>query len=479
MEPVDGEVAQEAQGLEDDVDIFERSAPGERELVLVDALERVLDVLQPAPSHGQEGHVADAKAAALHDGGLHLLLAAVHRKVVPGVPEAAEPVHRLEEVEEHARRHRDDALMHEPAGHAGARQVLPPCQQVDLLAPVLDARPRVLHGKGAIAEDASAAILQVVVGRVVVHAVAHAALEALLARVLDDAIPSHAPGVVVYNRGVELLHQGAVRLPLRHEGQHVLAVDRLLVANDVQLDDVGPEAEVRLDPVLLGRPLEVLQHLRLVGPDAPTLRVGDPIAQELSARPHVEGRQLRLQPRGLVRGGDPAVAADNVVAVKAHDVAVAVLHVGHRRLEAVVPCTDDADRCVPHVRLGREALDASHNRLGCYLVQVVLLGHVAPSPVEEFYGVDAHHAPLGQHLLHLPNFCADHAGQVDDLVAIHDLQLTSTSGHTLVAALGHGGNVLAHAHHGWKSSRRAEGTRAGTRGGAYRTVAAPTCDPSA
>mmetsp|Transcript_37452 Transcript_37452/g.119168 ORF Transcript_37452/g.119168 Transcript_37452/m.119168 type:complete len:531 (-) Transcript_37452:536-2128(-) len=333
VEPVAAPVADEAQGLDDVGDALQALAALEVQRVARAPLQQVHHVLAAAPGHGEEGDVADAEAAGLDDRHVPARLVRVHRPVLPGVAHARELVHGLEHLEHQAAGRGEGTLVHEPAGHAGAGQVLAARHEVDLGGAELAAGPDVLHGEGAVAQDGAPAALEVVEGHVVVHAVADVAAEDVLAGVLHDAVPRHAARVAVEHAHGYPAHVLAVH------GRHAELVEgavRALLAHDVQLRHVAPEADVGQDAVALGRVLEVLQHSVLLGPALPVRGVATALLHHLLAPPHVEGTHLCLQLGGLVCSCYPAVATHPCIAVEGQDVRVAGLQVHDASLEAMV-----------------------------------------------------------------------------------------------------------------------------------------------
>mmetsp|Transcript_34315 Transcript_34315/g.103398 ORF Transcript_34315/g.103398 Transcript_34315/m.103398 type:complete len:856 (+) Transcript_34315:295-2862(+) len=422
VEPVAAPVADEAQGLDDVGDALQALAALEVQRVARAPLQQVHHVLAAAPGHGEEGDVADAEAAVARDGAAPLVFARVHGVVLPGVPEAALVKHRNEDVQQHFGGDGLDGLVHEPATHAGGREVLLAADEEDLLGTVLHAGADVLHSEGAVAQDRHAAAQHPLVVRVLVpHAVAYLAVEGVLSRVVYPPVEAHGARVVV--------HDGALRRValLAFQGLHGELVEALvlvLAAHDLHGRDVRLEAAVRQHPVLLHGVLEVLQHLLLARVEVP---VRGPAAAELRLRvlraePHVEGAELRLDLGVLVRRRDPAVATDLVVSVKEHDVAVAGSQVLHGGLDAIVTTADDGDRVRPHVPRSLEGLEALDRDLGPYDLSVLLLLllRAAGHREDEVAGWRSH--DLGQHGLDLRDLGAGAHGEPQRLLRALDPQ---------------------------------------------------------
>mmetsp|Transcript_117851 Transcript_117851/g.345270 ORF Transcript_117851/g.345270 Transcript_117851/m.345270 type:complete len:244 (+) Transcript_117851:1107-1838(+) len=234
-------------------------------------LQRVLHVLAPPPGHGQEGHVADAETAVAVDGAVLVVLAGVHGVVAPGVSETALVEHRGERVQEHLGRHRRDGLVDEPAAHARRGQVLLPRDHPHLLDAILDACPNVLHPEGAVAQDRRHGAVQVVVGHVVVHAVADVEVGLVLPGVVNDPWVEVGSREVVDNVGRDL--EVGVLLHLRFDAQLVGTVGVRELAHNVQVPHFVLEGAVWRDAVSLCRVLDAGDDLVLLGPRGPLLRI--------------------------------------------------------------------------------------------------------------------------------------------------------------------------------------------------------------
>mmetsp|Transcript_15722 Transcript_15722/g.46640 ORF Transcript_15722/g.46640 Transcript_15722/m.46640 type:complete len:249 (+) Transcript_15722:1466-2212(+) len=153
--------------------------------------------------------------------------------------------------------------------------------------------------------------------------------------------------------------------------QAVIAVLAFLVANDVDGPHIRAEADVRQNAIIFGGELEMLQHFLLLRPSLPILRwVHTLVLHDLLPPPYVERTQLGLQFGAFVRRCDPAIAADLVIPVKAHDVGVAGFHVHDQRFQAVVASADDAGGMRPLVALGLEGREAPHRHIGPHLIGV-------------------------------------------------------------------------------------------------------------
>mmetsp|Transcript_9036 Transcript_9036/g.25229 ORF Transcript_9036/g.25229 Transcript_9036/m.25229 type:complete len:252 (+) Transcript_9036:1116-1871(+) len=249
--------------------------------------------------------------------------------------------------------------MHKPARYPGTRQVLPAGHQVDLVGAALHASPGILDCEGTIAQDRAVGVGELFVGCVIIHAVADLAVEKVLTRVVDDAVRGQTPGIVVNDRNAHLLSGAATE---RIRGEHVRAVLVLLATCDYHLGNIALELHMRQHAEHLSSIMEVLLDLQLPWPDAPLVvairEVDLPGLDHVGAPPDVEGTKLCLELRRLICARNPAIAADLIIAVKAHDVAVPVLQVRDGGLEAMIARADDADRVRPDMRLGREAPDA-------------------------------------------------------------------------------------------------------------------------
>mmetsp|Transcript_64145 Transcript_64145/g.144787 ORF Transcript_64145/g.144787 Transcript_64145/m.144787 type:complete len:323 (-) Transcript_64145:1001-1969(-) len=177
VQAVELKVAEQPQGLDDARDVLELPTVDQVERETRHPLDGALDVLQHPVDHGKEGDVANPKPAVLDDGRAAAVLRCMDRPVLPGVAHASEVIHGLEHVEHLLPGRGYGALVHEPAWHARAGEVLPPRAEVDLPGLELAAGPHVLDGEGAVAEDSHAAAGNVVIWHVVVHAIAKVTIE--------------------------------------------------------------------------------------------------------------------------------------------------------------------------------------------------------------------------------------------------------------------------------------------------------------
>mmetsp|Transcript_24914 Transcript_24914/g.71492 ORF Transcript_24914/g.71492 Transcript_24914/m.71492 type:complete len:319 (+) Transcript_24914:818-1774(+) len=318
MEPINRKVAEKTQGFQHDPDVFQLPAARQVQRVTRAALERVHDILQLPTSYRQERHIADAESAVLDNLDLRPVSAGIHRPELPGIAEAAHLIHRLEHLQDKTAWCWYRALVHEPARQPRAGEVLAPRHYEDLVATMLDACPGVLDGEGAVTEDGDVVPHERLVGSVVVHAVADAAVELVLAGVIDDPVLRHTAGIIPEDGAVHRLLGSAVQLG---DCERIVPVFALPVANNVEGLHIAPELHVRQHAELLRGVLEVLEDLLLPGPGLPVLvGVAAGALHRVLAPPHVERPELRLELRKPVRGGDPAVASDAVIAVEAHDV---------------------------------------------------------------------------------------------------------------------------------------------------------------
>mmetsp|Transcript_114785 Transcript_114785/g.305169 ORF Transcript_114785/g.305169 Transcript_114785/m.305169 type:complete len:267 (-) Transcript_114785:23-823(-) len=259
-----------------------------------EALHRVLHVLCLPTGNREEGDISNTEAAVLDDARVLAVRARVDGPVAPGVPKAAELVHWLEHLEHHAARGRERPLVHEPARHPRAGEVLAAGDDVDHPRLVLAACPDVLHREGAIAQDGHATSTQVVVGHFIVHTVADMHLSDVLSRVLDDAVPCHAPGIVVHDGYRNNLSIAFIQWS---RGEVVVAVDVILGANDVHLRYVRAEVYVGKHPVVPRADVEVLKDPVLLGPGFPRHRPATALLGSgvLRAPPDVERTHLCLE----------------------------------------------------------------------------------------------------------------------------------------------------------------------------------------
>mmetsp|Transcript_23857 Transcript_23857/g.62884 ORF Transcript_23857/g.62884 Transcript_23857/m.62884 type:complete len:451 (-) Transcript_23857:75-1427(-) len=386
-------------------------------------LQGVLNILELAARDGKERHVADSEATVLDDLHAFAVRASGDRPELPGVTEVAHRVRGLEHVQHDAAGRWHRTLVHEPARHAWAREVLPPRHDVDLVGAVFNACSRVLDSECAITQDSHISLAEVIIRRVVAHAVAYVALEDVLARVVDDPVLRQAARVAVYAGDGHLGGRSAV-LTDRVHGQAVVAVMPICVTDDLDLGDVRFELAVREDAVLLCRMLEVLEDLGFPGPCLPILGwVRTLLLHILLSPPHVEGTHLGLQPGSLVGGGDPAIATNPIVTIEDHNVVARPLDVRHCRFEAMVPGTDDPNRVRPLVRRRLEALDAPDGHLAPHLICHAQLARAAATLHQEDQAVHVNHESASERLLDVPDLRAGLHGEGDLLVGAEDLQL--------------------------------------------------------
>mmetsp|Transcript_80474 Transcript_80474/g.181594 ORF Transcript_80474/g.181594 Transcript_80474/m.181594 type:complete len:256 (-) Transcript_80474:163-930(-) len=148
--------------------------------------------------------------------------------------------------------------------------------------------------------------------------------------------------------------------PLRRE----LLCHGTAYVDDVHLLDVGLEADVGQDPVLLADTLEVLQEPIARGPGRVEHRRDGVVLIELQVVSTVLGLQLR----GRVRLVHPRGASDHGHAVEDHEVRIAPLEQQHGGLEAYVPRPDDCLGTFVLHALPLEALDPADKQLGPHLV---------------------------------------------------------------------------------------------------------------
>mmetsp|Transcript_90691 Transcript_90691/g.194505 ORF Transcript_90691/g.194505 Transcript_90691/m.194505 type:complete len:472 (+) Transcript_90691:392-1807(+) len=374
--------------------------------VLRESLDGRLHVLALPIDQGKEGHVANAEAAVLDDGGTAAVGGRVHGPVLPGVAHTGEVEHGLEHVQHQLPRRWDGPLMHKPAGHAGTWKVLSPGDDVGLDGSQLACSADVLDREGAIADDRNVGFRELLIVHVVIHPVANVTVEDVLSRILDDPIPRHTPREAIHDRACLL--EGLATIELVHS-EVVIAIKCLFLSNDVDLRNIGLELANVQHAVLLGSKVEVLEnpgllrpHLPLCGPAAAPL-LG--ILCELRPPPDMKGTDLRLQLRCLVCGRDPAIAAHLVVAVEANEVAAIAIkfRVVDARLDAVVASPDDSDRVRPLVCSWLECLNALDSDLSTDFLIVQLLSRTASR---------LHHK--------VKLFNSDHAGRCDGLLDIGD-----------------------------------------------------------
>mmetsp|Transcript_34944 Transcript_34944/g.94693 ORF Transcript_34944/g.94693 Transcript_34944/m.94693 type:complete len:422 (+) Transcript_34944:528-1793(+) len=271
VEAVRTPVGNQAQRLDNDRHVLQLLTACEVHRVMGAPLQGVLDVLAAPPGNCQEGHVSDAEAAVAVDGAVLVVLAGIDGVVLPGVVETTLVVHGDEAIQQLLGGHGRDGLMHEPARQARGGQVLLPGHHPHFLDAVLHARPDVLNPKGTVAEDSGNGALEVVVGHVVVHAVANVDVRLILPRVVDDPGVEVRPREVVDDVGRELK---LCALPhQRLYGQLVGAVMVRQLAHDLQVPDLVLECAMRCDAVSLGRVLDAGDHLVLLRPSGPLDRV--------------------------------------------------------------------------------------------------------------------------------------------------------------------------------------------------------------
>mmetsp|Transcript_78958 Transcript_78958/g.239546 ORF Transcript_78958/g.239546 Transcript_78958/m.239546 type:complete len:251 (-) Transcript_78958:1198-1950(-) len=100
VQPVELEVAQQAQRLDDVRHVFQLPAAHQVDRVVGEPLDRALYVLHLAVDDCEEGHVADAEAAVLDDGRAAAVLGRMHRRKLPGVAHVRGDIeHRLEHLQ--------------------------------------------------------------------------------------------------------------------------------------------------------------------------------------------------------------------------------------------------------------------------------------------------------------------------------------------------------------------------------------------
>mmetsp|Transcript_66412 Transcript_66412/g.205749 ORF Transcript_66412/g.205749 Transcript_66412/m.205749 type:complete len:512 (-) Transcript_66412:2-1537(-) len=329
---------------------------------------------------GQEVDVANAEARLLRDHTGRPLLVGVHRVVAPDVP-ADEVVHGFHEVQEVDAGQGVQRAVRHPGGDPWAGDVLSAADEEALVRPVLAARAHVLHGEGAVADNAGVLARHHAVVHLVEHAVADLPLERKL--VLVGLLPGErkVPRVEHDAGGVEgpLVHRLRVGLELAVlQLRHADVLDRELIpfhlppvvhlealhhaagmVNEVHVLDVRAELHVGQDAVLLADLVEVLQEPVARGPRRVEHRGAGVLLVELQ----VVGAVLRLQLGGRVCLVHPGRAAYAEHAVEDHEVEVLARREEHGHAQADVAGADDHLRVGVLVRQPLEGLDALDGHL--------------------------------------------------------------------------------------------------------------------
>mmetsp|Transcript_64053 Transcript_64053/g.177715 ORF Transcript_64053/g.177715 Transcript_64053/m.177715 type:complete len:502 (+) Transcript_64053:1025-2530(+) len=421
VEAVGLPICDEAERLDKYPDVLQLLSTHKVQRMVGAPFEQIYNVLTPAPGHRQEGDVANAEAAMAVDGAMFTVLAGKHRVVPPRISKAALVEARDEHVQQHLRRYWRDGLVDEPTAEPGRGQVLPPCNQVNLLYSIFHARPDVLDRECSITKDCCTVTLQVVVRHIVIHAVANLEVGFILARIIDYPWIEVSTWEVVEN--ARCLLEALCTLLHGFDGEGVAAVKVLQFPVDVHVLHIVPEGDVGQDAVPLGSMLHVRNDFVLLWPGAPLFRVAEArVVTPLHAEPYVERPQLRLQPRGLVCLMEPGMATDSVIPV-VHVKIIALLMLPEKcMLDTAVACANEYGRVRPLVWLGLEGLDAFDRGHTGDFVSVALDPPAAALLRHDCNVVRAHHCLAGNSTLHIEHFRANLHRDGQRLGAVNDLQ---------------------------------------------------------
>mmetsp|Transcript_30927 Transcript_30927/g.83806 ORF Transcript_30927/g.83806 Transcript_30927/m.83806 type:complete len:517 (+) Transcript_30927:821-2371(+) len=384
VELVHAGIADQAQGLDEEVAVLELLAALEVQGLWAATLKHSHAILQQAVGTAEERDIADAEPAALRDG--DVLWARVDDGVerIRVIENLSALVHGLEHVQQEPGGRGDGALMAEPARETRAGKALAARHQVDLGGAVLAAAADVLDRERPVADNRAACArhLAVIPAElptlvVVALAVADHAAKLILTGVVDLAVDVIGTREVVDDGGVVGL--GAAGLL---DAQLVVAVVRILLTDDLKADNVRVEVRILCHAILLHGVLHRAEHLyphgmvvhtaacarratvwrgsgALEGLRKDVAALGRASADGtkatvacpdvLVAKPDIEGSEVRLDLGVLRRGVPPGIAAGARVAVKLHEVLVVVHRVLHRSLHALEASPNDGGHVRPRV----------------------------------------------------------------------------------------------------------------------------------
>mmetsp|Transcript_32722 Transcript_32722/g.87846 ORF Transcript_32722/g.87846 Transcript_32722/m.87846 type:complete len:295 (+) Transcript_32722:923-1807(+) len=245
----------------------------------------------------------------------------------------------------------------------------------------------------------------------------------MFARIFDDSVSRHTSRKTVDDRHWKLTPRTVVH---GFNRKSVTPVWIVSAANNLQISDVGAKPAIGQDAIFLGRVLKMLQDSFLFRPNLP-LRIwkttAEPRARKIRSPPHMKRSELCLQFGGLVRGRDPAITPNPVVAVETDDVRVLFLEVMHARFDSVVTSADDANGVRILVWLCLEALDTPDGHTSTHLVRVLHLPESAPTLLDKLNHVHvAEHQRVCQRLLYVAHTRARLQGKYQSLIRAVDGQ---------------------------------------------------------
>mmetsp|Transcript_97290 Transcript_97290/g.253710 ORF Transcript_97290/g.253710 Transcript_97290/m.253710 type:complete len:261 (+) Transcript_97290:470-1252(+) len=194
------EVAEQAQGLQQDSDVFQLAAALQVQRVLRATLEGVHHKFHLANRDRKKRHVADAEAAALND--LHPLPvgAGIYRPELPRVTHTTRIVHGLKHPENQCPWGRHRALVHEPAGNTWTREVFAARHDEDFVGAHLDTSPSIFDCERTVAQDRNVVAREAFVRSVIVHAVTNVSIKSLLPGIVNYPVFRHATRVAIQHR---------------------------------------------------------------------------------------------------------------------------------------------------------------------------------------------------------------------------------------------------------------------------------------
>mmetsp|Transcript_16248 Transcript_16248/g.19929 ORF Transcript_16248/g.19929 Transcript_16248/m.19929 type:complete len:326 (-) Transcript_16248:161-1138(-) len=309
-------------------------------------------VLQQAIGAAQEGHIANAKTAALLDSDVMRVVSHLHCIELEGIFQTCQGVHRLELIQQHPGGSWLWTLMAEPAWKPWAQKAFPSGDDVDFGCGVLHATSDILHGEGTIAQDGGARILHtaIVPNEGTTLSVAHAITdlstccnEFIFTWVFDDTVDLISTWEVINDRGLHRTGDSTILRAVRvvaalwqlHSMVHIqlaeteliVSVIILWIADNLQGRHFSRKSTILSKVVFLNGIAHRVQDLRPHGMVVHTspctgatfrcswsikrsgelgttiFRIGAITAisteVELMAPPHIEGAKVRLAPGKL------------------------------------------------------------------------------------------------------------------------------------------------------------------------------------
>mmetsp|Transcript_20781 Transcript_20781/g.64929 ORF Transcript_20781/g.64929 Transcript_20781/m.64929 type:complete len:596 (+) Transcript_20781:719-2506(+) len=401
---VHARIAEEAKCLNEEAGIFKFFACLQNERLRLQVVEESHAIFEQAKSTTNEGHIADAEAAALRKGDVVGPILEDGIEVI-GVLELSKLVHRLEHVQQEPSRCGDRPLVAEPARRTWACKALPPGNEVDLRGTVFAAAANVLNGECTVSDDRSAGVLHLAIIpdelaplTVVALAVTDRAAEGALTGVVDDAVDVVCSRIVVDDGGIVGLG-GALILAEILDAQLVVAVVRILFADNLKADDIAVEVRILVNAILTAGVVHCAEHLQadrmVVHAGARTglalERAGGGCSQSLEGlrkdvsalgrprancsealvacpdilmpKPNVECAEVGLDFGVLRCRVVPSITTALRVTVKEDNVEVAVNTVLHGRLDPLEATTDNRRDVRPRVVGVPEVLQSSDEQL--------------------------------------------------------------------------------------------------------------------